>query len=70
MEKQQFRIIQRYFHEHLDSMPLPELISGYRELLVQNSRPIDTLGNPTAEFHPAVQYLQLTPSAPKLSAIY
>jgi|GEM_PF-6287122 Thiol-disulfide isomerase and thioredoxins len=54
MAKQQFRIIQRYFHEHLDSMPLPELISGYRELLVQNSGSIDTLyqnGQVSQRFH-------------------
>lgn len=40
---QHFRLIDRHFDEHLDSMPLPQLIAGYRELLVQNAKPIDSL---------------------------
>lgn len=41
--KQHFRLIDQYFDDNLDSLPLSELTSGYQTLLVQNTKEIDSL---------------------------
>ena len=64
ISKQHFRLIDRYFDDNLDKLPLRQLTSGYQRLLVQDTTALDTLFHNnlvSKQFHElGKKYLQVT----------